>query len=427
MQEPGEAGGVRTDGPTPSWLSPLHGSLQARYRARWVSRDDDHDLYEVLSLSYGSAEQDVVSGSLSVRFAEDLDGDRRTAGYSPFDSADDTYRHASTARLFTACLDVHPGAGFRLRGGRQALDGIPEAVPMDGGLARQAIGESITVAAFGGLPVNLFESSTEGDAMYGGWIEAAPWKRGLLKADYLHLEDENAFGLFDDDLIGISFEQGSGPLVFSARHTLLEGESRETLVRLSGLFPEDGFRLDARVSVLYERQQALSYPLDPYSILLLELEPYVQGSLTLSKSFGDAFGIDASATSRELAKDDDEGSYNREFLRVNVTPRLQDWPFAGLSLSAAGDYWRSTADDFWTLGGELAWSVHPKLTLTAGSSYALYTIDAFTGEERERVRSFSATARWKVHASMVLDVRFSVDDSELDRFRVLDVGVRHAF
>jgi hypothetical protein len=392
-----------------------------------VSDDDDHDLYEVLSLSYGSSEKDAVSGSLSARFAEDLDGDRKNEGYAPFDSSDDAYRRSSTARLFTAYVDVHPGAGFRLRGGRQVLDELPESIPMDGGLARQAIGESITVAAFGGRPVNLFESSPSGDAMYGGWIEAAPWKRGLLKADYLHLEDENAFGLFDDDLIGVSFEQGSGPLVFSTRHTLLEGESRETLVRLSGLFPEDGFRLDARVSVLYERQQALSYPLDPYSIILLELEPYVQGTLSLSKSFGDAFGIDASATSRELARDEDEGAYNREFLRVNVTPRLHGWPLDGVSLTAAADYWRSTADDFWTLGGELAWSVHPKLTLTAGSSYALYTIDAFTGEERERVRSFSAAARWKVHAAMTLDVRFGVDDSELDRFRVLEVGVRHAF
>jgi hypothetical protein len=411
-----------------SWISPLHGSLRARYRLRWTSDQSDNDLYEYLALTYGDPEKDRVTASASARFAEDLDGERDEQGAFVFDSPDDTYRRAATARLYTAYLDVNRlWEGARLRAGRQILEEFPEAIPVDGGTFRGLFFDRVTLGLFGGRPVNLFESSPRGDATYGGWLHVEPWSRGRAGVEYLHLEDETAFGAFDDDLIGIRLEQGSGPLQLHARHTLLEGQNRETVLRVNGSFPDPGIALYGQANYLHERQQALSYALDPYAILLLDLEPYVQVSLGASKSFGAALTVDASAVKRELVEDADETAYNHEFARWTLSPRFSDWPLANVSWSVAGDFWQSSGDDFWTLSGDVSWRARDVLTLSAGTSYALYTLDAFSGQERERVRLVYASLRWQVRTGFVLDVRFSVEDSDVDRIRALEIGIRHAF
>src|SRR5688572_30028747 len=82
------------------WPAGLKGSLDLRYRYRKTDGITDNDFYQYLRLYWADPEKDVVSGSLSVRFAEDLD--RPEEGYHPFASLDSTYEHSATARLYTA-------------------------------------------------------------------------------------------------------------------------------------------------------------------------------------------------------------------------------------------------------------------------------------------------------------------------------------
>lgn len=409
----------------PPWMESLHGTVVAKYRARWTDKDADSDLYEYLTLSWGNPERDAIRACASLRFSEDLDGQTDTDGYYVFDSRDDTYQHDATSHLYTAYVDLN--LGFRLRGGRQTLEGIPEAVAMDGGLAQIALHERVSVAAFGGVPVNHFESSPANDLMYGGWIEATPWSRSQLRLEYLHLEDENVFGAFEDDLLGLAAEQGAGPYRLSGRYTWLEDASRDVTGRLTAGFAAWGFLLEAQATYLFERQQALSYAIDPYSLFLIDLEPYVQSSLRASQSLGGGFFLESSATVRELTKKEDEGVYNREFVRWNVTPRANGWPISEISLALSGDYWRSTADDFWTVGGDLSWTLHPAIEAGAGSSYALYSLDLFTGEEHERVRLVYTSLRLRLAEGSFIDARFSIEENDVDRFKMLEVGVRRAF
>ncbi len=424
-QDPQAVPPVRAEEPKSKWMESLHGTLAAKYRARWTGRDSDSDLYEYLTLSWGDPEKDAVSACASLRFSEDLDGQTDTSGYYVFGSRDDTYQHDATSHLYTAYVDMN--LGFRLRGGRQTLEGIPEAVPMDGGLAQVDLHERISVAVFGGVPVNLFESSPANDLMYGGWVEATPWSRGRLRLEYLHLEDENVFGAFEDDLLGVSAEQGAGPYRLSGRYTWLEDTSRDVTGRLTAGFARWGFLLEAQATYLFERQQALSYAIDPYSLFLIDLEPYVQASLRASQSLGGGFFVESSATVRELVKKEEEGVYNREFVRWNVTPRADGWPVSGVSFALSGDYWRSTADDFWTVGGDVSWALHPAIEAGAGTSYALYSLDLFTGEERERVRLVYTSLRLRLAEGSFIDARFSFEENDVDRFRMLEVGVRRAF
>ena len=400
------------------WAPWLHGSLSVRYRHRRTSDAEDSDLYQVLQLR---AEGDVVSAALSVRFAEDLDRPSTTPGYHPFDSLDDTYG-TRTARLYTAYVDVRT-AGLLIRGGRQILEELPEALPFDGGLLRAAT-EDVEAAVFAGIPVNLFESSPEGDLTYGGWAGVRPWRRAQVRAEYLHLEDENVFGMFDDDLLGATFEQGSGPFLFSGRHTWLEGEGRDAVARLSAAFRDIGFLFNVRARYAYERQQALSFAIDPFATFLFEVEPHLDLTARASQAIGRHLVVDASATERRFVRGGQEGTYNHEFTRWSVGPRLT---FEGLSFAAALDFWDSTQDEFWTSTGDVAWEFHPGLVAAVGSGYALYVVDVLTGEERERVRTYSASLRWTLEAATRLDLRFTLEENELGSWRVLEVGIRHAF
>lgn len=404
------------------------GTATLRVRHRWTSDASDTDLYEILTFAWGDEAVDAVTAAASVRFAHDLDGERSVTGGFVFGSLDDSYRHGSTARLYTAYVDVHRVLpGLRVRGGRQVLDDFPEAVIMDGGLLRHDFGPDVTVVAFGGVPANFFESSSDGDAMYGGGVDVRPWKRGKVRADFLHLDDETTFGEFDDDLVGVSLEQGFGPVFMALRHTFLERENRETVLRASAAFAEQGLVLDFRVAYLHERIQALSYPLDPFATFMLDLQPYVETSVRASKTIGGPLVVDASFTLRELADDGDESVYNREFRRVSVAPRLDGFPWPDLSVVMTADLWSSSADDFWTLGGDVSLALSATLTVSAGSSYALFTADAFTGEERERVRIYYAALRWRPVKGIDVQMRGEQERNDLDTFHAVTAGIGHAF
>jgi len=79
------------------------------------------------------------------------------------------------------------------------------------------------------------------------------------------------------------------------------------------------------------------------------------------------------------------------------------------------------------VSGDVSWALHRDITLWAGSSYALYSVDAFTGEERDRVRTYSIGLKWKVSKGSSIDVRFMLEDNSVGTFRVFDFGFRHAF
>ena len=412
----------------PDWLEFLHGSLRTVQRSRWTGGASDADLFNFLSLRAGKAEKDLFSGSASGRFQSDLDGDRGADGFSPFDSLSDSYRRATTSQVLTAYVDItNPWPGVRARAGRQILDEMPEAVPMDGALATLEASAAIRIAAFGGRAVNFFESSPSGDSMFGGWIEAKPWTRGRVRLEYLHLKDENTFGLFKDDLVGLMLEHGDGPWLLSGRGTFLESEARDILLRGSAAFPEAGLTLDLRTYYLFEQQQALSYGLDAFAVFLLPIEPYYQFSLSASQELSERFGVDAAVVTRSLKNSDDEGDYNHEFSRWSFTARSRKWPAEDLSVSVTGDFWQTRYDEFWTAGGALQWQVAEAVRADLSSSYTLYTIDALTGEEHERVRLVSLGLRWKVNPDVTADAKFTAEENDVDGFRTLEVGVRYAF
>jgi hypothetical protein len=297
---------------------------------------------------------------------------------------------------------------------------------MDGGTVRFA-GEWLSAGVFGGIPVNLFETSPQGDSMYGGWLEIAPWARAHLRVEELHIRDQNLFGSFDNNLLGISAEQGAGAFRAEARYTNLQGENRDVTGRLVGAFPDLGLLLHAQATYLFAQEEALSYPLDPYATFLMAIEPYVEWTVRASEAIGRNFGVDLAATQRKFVRGSEDAPFNHEFTHGSVTPHLADWPIEGLSISVSADYWRSTGANYWTSGADVAFKLHPLLTIGAGTSFALYTIDGLTGEEHDRVRLVYGSIRWKFPPSSVLDLRITREANAIGTFYTLEVGARRDF
>lgn len=431
LQEPPSGATILTEPqPAPSAPSPLDsvtGTLRVKYRYRATSNDSDSDLYEVISVAYGNPEHDLVSAALSARLAEDTDGNRNVQGYYPFSSLDDHYKSFATQRLYVAYLDVRPDENrLLIRAGRQILDEFPEAVPMDGALVRYRVVPQLSFSAFGGLPVNPFEASPQGDSMYGvsGEWMPDPAGRARYRVEYLHIRDDNTFGLHKDDLLGVSFDEGSGPFSIHARYTMLESESRDLVARVSAAVPDAEFQVQFQATYVFHQIQALSYPLDPYASFLMDLQPYLDLVFRASKSFGEMVAIDASFTSRQFVQDGTETTYNHEFKRVELAPSLRK---DGFMLRVSWDYWTSSADDFSTLGGDVSIPLHRDILLSAGTSYALYSIDAFTGEEHERARLYNIALKWQTTRSSCIEVRYTLEKNDIDTFRILEVGFRHAF
>lgn len=411
-----------------SILDPVQGTLRAKFRYRSSSSESDTDLYEYLTLAYGNPDRDALTAALSARFTEDLDGNRKVPGFYPFTSAEDKYRSFATQQLYTAYLDWKTASrAVSLRAGRQVLEEFPEAVSMDGALGRVRVASSVTFGAFGGLPVNLFEPSPSGDLMYGGSIEWVPdaARRARYRVEYLHVRDENVFGLHKDDLIGWTVDEFAGPLTIHARYTMLEGESRDLVGRVTGAVPDAEFLFQVQGTYVFHRIDVLSYALDPYASFLMELQPYLDVSVRASKGFGELLSVDAVFTSRQLVRNGVETTYNHEFKRVEISPMIR--PLQDLSVRASADYWNSSGDDFWTVTGDVSWIVHRDISVSAGSSYALYSVDGLTGEERHRVRTYSFSLKWQVARGSAIDARFMLEDTSIGTFRVLEVGFRHAF
>ena len=412
----------------PEWLNLIHGTYRMQYRSRWTADDGDSDLFNFVSVTVGNPDKDLFSAAASGRFQSDLDGDGSHDGFSPFESLSDSYQRATTAQLHYAYVDLNdPAAGVQVRAGRLILDEMPEALPIDGGRIAFEVSPGVTVAGFGGLPVNYFESSNEGDFTYGGWIEAHPWERGRARLEYLHLEDENTFGLFRDDLIGLTVEHVEGGCLFGGRATVLESEARDILLRGSVSDAAAGLTVDVRAYYLFEQQQAHAYGLDAYVVVLVPVEPYYQLSVSASKELSETFGLDASVTARQLENGSDEAAYNHEFTRWSFTARSSKWPTRDLSVALTGDFWQTQADDFWTAGAAVNWQIAEQVKGVVSSYYSLYSIDGLTGEEHERVRALTLALRWKATDVLYADVRFTVEENDIDTFRIFDIGGRYAF
>ncbi|MBI2933536.1 MAG: hypothetical protein HYY16_17985 [Planctomycetes bacterium] len=406
-----------------------------RHRLRATSDDSDQDLYEYLSADIGDATRHFVTAHFFLRATEDLDGETDEEGFFTFDSITDTFERDLNGRVYYAYLDVHRFGPLETgRVGRQMIEETPVPFSFDGVRVESKEFASLLglqAGLYGGVPVHLFESSSEGDGIGGAYLQSRVWRGARARIDYTRIVDDYLLGTERSDLLGIGLRQRCGDaFAIQGQYDILESDSHS--VHLAGTYSEPESDLQVQLSYfqLFETQRSLAIDVDSFFVAAQEYFPYRQVRLLVAKGLGTHSMIQAGADLRELEDEDDEGRLNREFRRVFLTPALADWPWPGVSAGVTFELWDvpgSDNGDIRTVGFDVAWKASERLKLGAGSSFALFKFDLQAGEEREKVRTTFAKAVYLLTKDLRVDVYGAVEDDDFEEFWTLKTGVTQGF
>lgn len=408
------------------------GDVLVRARSRTTGDESDNDLYQYLRVRYRREDAPGWSGSFYMRLSEDLDGLGSSDEFFVFDSIDDTYDTAVLARLYHLYASYYACGGFleQLRIGRQDIvAGDVFHVDAVHATLRPVPGSSARVTAFAGIPTHLYESSIEGDVIVGGSVWFKPWRGASLEIADAWFQDENeVYGEPEVNLATVQLTQRLGcwgNLI--AGYQQLDLDPRVAWGTFNGTWPRHdvAVRGSVRTQILAEKETV--YDLDPYYAILLELEPYWEAQLSVSKGLGRVWAVELGGQVRSLYDDDDVGDFNHEFARLYGTLSARDWGASGWSVALTGE-WYSTDDgeDIGAAGFEVerrrgCWR------WTGGIDYALYRTDIYAVEERFDSYGAYLRVRYRPRNRWELDGSLRVDEDDFDTYVTLNLALRYEF
>ncbi len=407
--------------------TPVHGSLATRYRGRFAD-GSDHDLYQVLGLDVGTARAGDWTAHVLAQAALDLDGDPDSGEDFAFHSLQDTYDHQLTGRLYEAHVDWHGAEGVeRLRLGRQLHVDTPEALAFDGLRveSRAAGRQRLRGGAYAGVPVYPYESSSEGDLVFGAFLEGRPAGATDLRLDWMHVEDERLLAEHEDDAFALGARRAVGERLFlEGAYSQLEDRARDLRLRASWYESSSDLTLEALYYRLLNTQKELAVPFDPFTSSLFELEPFQQLGVVFSKGLGAVLHVEAGLDVRRLVDEADAGTFNHEYERYHATLSVTPPGSGDLTVSLTGDVWDGD-DTVETWGADVERSFG-ELGVALGSYYSLFAYDLYASEERDHVRAYYVRLQRAV-GSLLLDLRYDLEHDDFDDFHTVRIETTWSF
>ncbi len=419
------------------------GSLTLRYVFRAGTNtvlnryDTDQDLTEDLFAEGGYGEH--VRFELSGRVRQDIDG---RPPVSRFRDIYDTYGSWATGWLYTAYaegLDLGPLA--RARFGRQYYaEGVE--VRFDGGLVETApLGDVVRLIAYGGVPVQLYESSVRGDWLAGAGVEVVAIPRTELRLEYTHLttyddqarkhrwEGVPANENRDDDRFQATLVyRPIDKLRFFARGSTFDGRSTRGEGEVLYQDIEVGFSARVRYVAQVGAYRDLSIPFTPLDEQLGRYRPYHEILVHLRQQLGDHFALSGGGALRKLFTKSDEGTFNHEFARAFGQVDVVSFPIEGLTITLIAEYYRSlTLGRSFQGSGEISQEFAKIFTVGAGSRYSAFKLDDYFLKERENVRSYYGFAQLRPTEFLRFRLGYSYETDDEDRFHVVRLDARLDF
>ncbi len=421
-----------------SLIDKIHGSFRFEYRFRSTPNEVDQDLYSSLAVDVGNPELDKFSGSIFGTLATDIDG-RST---SPSNASGetlyhvlDTYDDSTHGRLYHAYLDVNrAGSISRLRLGRQELlTGLPAW--LDGGSVDVEPLNRTTITLYGGVPVNLYESSAGGDHIYGGQIRSTPLRwdhlgETTIVAEYQRYVDESKdFGKHEDDVVNVrAWQELAEYGDIEGRIFFLEGHLSDWSVTGRGRLPLMDLTLEGHYKrhTLTTRDYSDRYT--DYFAILGALERYQEYGLRVYKGLSNRFGVEAGFRSKRLLEQDDQNRSNTDFTRYFAGLDSDDFLVSGLSAGLFFEIWKASQNDEFFVGFDLDYRASELLRLEAGSSYSEFKYETddlgnllSLDTRKDRVRDVFVGLKYELNRHRRVRVRYAVERSELDTINTVSV------
>lgn len=415
----------------------VHGSISNRYRFRTTGGVSDHDLEAMGTLDFGDQMQDRVSGSVQVGGIFQLNG---TDTGSPFTSVYDSFSSPAVERIYQAYADFQDlGPLEKIRAGRQSRYEFGWLY-YDGATLESRTVDGVKFTLYGGVPVHLYETSIgndPGDWMVGGAFQVDPASWARIRLEAVHLKDDTsgyraAVGKNEDTLIGWSLWLDSGQTVsFSSRFTAFQDQVRDVDAEMRLWVPERELTTRIRFYSLLKAIGVREVDVDSYGFVGA-YEPFVEGSVILTKGFGQRFFVDTGFVGRTLLAQNVSSAFNHGYNRAFLTLSTVDLPIQGMSLAATGDYFHGTdnvlkndvfagsfsADqEFW----------ERRIRASIGTGYYLYRYNLYTGEDEEDVRTYFARVTGKIWKSLEGRLTYEMEQNSTNDFHTVDTRVTWKF
>jgi len=408
---------------------PVHGSLSTRLGARWTGDDSDFDLRAAVELRAGDPERHDVTLHFAGSSAIDLDGDSGDV----FDGIADTYDSSFTGLVYDAYAEVHAVEALpMIRIGRQSDIETPAFLVYDGIRieSREHGDKDVQLGLYGGVSTHYYESSADGDSLFGAYLQARPWTGGRVRLDWTHAEDERNLGTVDDDLYGVSVWQTLSPqLRVQAAYTAITGDSRDVDVRGTWYDVEADFLFQVYYYELFETQKANPLEFGKFFESLFDYFPFRRFGFTASKGITERFRLEGGIDLRDVDDSDDEGAYNRDVQRYHLTAMVDQVFTDDTTVSLTGDVWETDGNHqkTETFGADVTHAFSAETRASIGSYYSKYKIDLLSADEREDVRAYYVGMRKKLTEDLTIRARYEYEDAEEDDFQSVMVRLLWRF
>jgi len=401
----------------------IEGYLSSRLVERWNSGEHDLDSINLLSMDWSDPRHAWIRAHFTARISADLDG-RQTG--SVYNGLSDLHDQSVDFKLYDAYVDILPAEGLgQLRIGRQFEYDTPEIVNYDGlSLRTHPTGDQeFTAGLYGGVPVRLYQGTSDQRSVLGAYAEERPWKGGRVRFDWMHLEDETVSDS-GNGILGLGlwqrFEAGwSG----EAQYTRLEDRDRDLRMRAQWTSPNAGFTASATYYQLFQTQDQLPADIDPFTAILMALHPYQQYGAALSTDITQKIRLDLSVDARSMNETADVGEFNRDWERYRATTVFSSLLAQNLDVSLFGDLWDGDGRDTTAWGLDLSYDTHEQWKFGAGSYYSLYKYNMFQNSESDDVRTYYARATWRIGPKLTAELGYDFEDDDQQQYNALRGGV----
>jgi len=401
----------------------IEGYLSSRLVERWGSGDQDLDFVNLLSMDWSDPRHAWIRAHFTARISADLDGQQSGSVYN---GLSDLHDQSVDFKLYDAYVDIIPAEGIgQLRIGRQFEYDTPEIVNYDGlSLRTHPTGEhEFTAGLYGGIPVRLYQGTSDQRSLIGAFAEDRPWKGGRARFDWMHLQDETVPDS-SNGILGLGlwqrFENGwSG----EAQYTRLEDQDRDLHMRAQWTSPNAGFNASMTYYQLFQTEDQLPADIDPYTAILMSLYPYRQFGAAISTEISQKVRLDLSVDARRVNDAADVGEFNRDWERYRATTVFSSVLAPHFDVGLFGDLWDGDGRDTTAWGVDLTYDTQQQWKFGLGSYYSLYKYDIYQATERDDVRTYYARATWKLNPRLTAELGYDYEDDDQQQYNALRGGV----
>lgn len=419
----------------------IDGHLTSKYVGRSASYSDsnysDHDIYEYLRFDItwpGAGEYEVHFFGIA---RQDLDGGRNVHDFSPLEDIGSARDSGYTGYVYDAYVALNRPLGpiSQLRVGRQAGT-RDEPVFFDGFAADLIVIPNVTATIYGGSAVHFEELGHEvgQDSLGGVGVDLSTSFKSVISIDYLNVHDQRGslgYSSQNNDLYSIKLWQRFDKFMRAmARYRYMNGEGRDLKVSAFGTFVEQDFEVALSYYRQFSRQEELANELSLFYDIVGTTHEYESYDLKLRKFIGAHYAVDLGYYDRGLVYDSDESYFNRDFSRLYASLDIIDRIRKGLTLSLAGERWKTGGNSYWSTGLDAAYMFRwqgKRSRLNAGTYYSLYKDNRYVQlGEREKVQSYYAKVTMPIGRYLTANSRYEYEDG-LDKYHTLSFGVRYDF